>query len=111
MPNATSLPNLPMRRDPWLDCPQSGIEYHLRAEAQADVLCRLLGLFAQLQLVPGQMQVQCRNGDMEVRLQLDGLSLHRANLLAEKLRALVCVWQVDWRHVNHNAETAILRTG
>ncbi|GIZ12449.1 hypothetical protein [Pseudomonas sp. NCCP-436] len=111
MPNATSRTCPAVRRDPWQDCPQSGVEYRLRAEAQADVLCRLLGLFAQLQLVPGQMQVQCRDGDMDVRLQLDGLSLHRANLLAEKLRALVCVWQVDWRHLNHNAETAILRTG
>jgi hypothetical protein len=111
MPDATPFPAPHSRRDPWQDRPESAVEYRLRTEAEADVLCRLLGLFAQLQLLPQQLQVLRQDGDLQVRLQLHGLSLHRAGVLAEKLRGLVCVWQVDWRQLDHSAEQAALRTG
>lgn len=96
MPDVTPLPTPQPRRDPWQDRPGQTIEYRLRTEAEADVLCRLLGLFAQLQLLPQQMEVQRQGNDLLVALQLQGLSLHRAGVLAQKLRGLVCVWQVDW---------------
>ena len=111
MPHTSPFAMQHARRDPWQDHPEQNVEYHLRTEADADVLCRLLGLFAQLQLLPQQLQVQRKDSDMQVVLQLNGLSLHRAGVLAEKLRGLVCVWQVDWRHLDHNLEQVALRTG
>lgn len=111
MPNATPFPAAYARRDPWQDRPEQSVEYHLRTEADADVLCRLLGLFAQLQLLPQHVQVERQDNDLQIVLQLSGLSLHRAAVLAEKLRGLVCVWQVDWRHLDHNLEQVALRTG
>lgn len=97
MSDVTPLPTPQPRRDPWQDRPEQTIEYRLRTEAEADVLCRLLGLFAQLQLLPQRMEVLRQGGDLQVSLQLHGLSLHRAGVLAQKLRGLVCVWQVEWQ--------------
>lgn len=111
MPDATPFPTPSNRRDPWQDRPEHCIEYHLRTDAEADVLCRLLGLFAQLQLLPHALQVQRQNDDLHVHLQLQGLSPHRAGVLAEKLKGLVCVWQVDWRHLDHSLAADAARTG
>ncbi|HEY1028977.1 MAG TPA: hypothetical protein VGE28_15305 [Pseudomonas sp.] len=111
MPDATPFPAPHARRDPWQDRPAPGFEYHLRTEADADVLCRLLGLFAQLQLVPRQLHVERKDSDMQVILQLTDLSAHRAAVLAEKLRALVCIWQVEWLPLDHDREQIALRTG
>ena len=97
MPDVTPLPTPHQRRDPWQERPEQIIEYRLRTEAEADVLCRLLGLFAQLQLLPQRMEVRRQGSDLQVALQLQGLSLHRAGVLAQKLRGLVCVWQVEWQ--------------
>lgn len=109
MPSTTPAPT--SRRDPWQDRPEQSIEYRLRTEAEADVLCRLLGLFAQLQLLPRQLHVQQRDGDLHVHLHVHGLSLHRAGLLAEKLRGLVCVWRVDWRQLDHSLAQSAAHAG
>lgn len=111
MPDVTHLPTPSNRRDPWREHSLNHIEYHLRTDAEADVLCRLLGLFAQLQLLPEALQVQRQDADLHIQLQLNGLSLHRAGVLAEKLRGLVCVWQVDWQHLNPPQLTGIASAG
>ncbi|WP_256625535.1 hypothetical protein [Pseudomonas sp. LPB0260] len=111
MPDTTPLPTPCNRRDPWQERPEHSIEYRLRTEADADVLCRLLGLFAQLQLLPQHLQAHQQDGDLHVQLRLPGLSLHRAGVLANKLRGLVCVWQVDWRRLDHSLAPGAARTG
>lgn len=111
MPDATPFPVPHNRRDPWQERPELAVEYLLRTDAEADVLCRLLGLFAQLQLLPHALHVQRQDDDLHVQLRLQGLSLHRAGVLAEKLRGLVCVWRVDWRQLDHGPEQAARRTG
>lgn len=84
------------RTDPWQSAPAPPIEFRIRSEAEADVLCRLLGLFAQLDLVPQHMHLERQDHDLHMALRFAGLSLHRAGVLAEKLRGLVCIWDVDW---------------
>lgn len=84
------------RPDPWKNAPAPSIEFRIRSEAEADVLCRLLGLFAQLDLVPQHMNLERQGHDLHLALRLSGLSLHRAGVIAEKLRGLVCIWQVEW---------------
>lgn len=97
MPDTTAFPSAQNRRDPWQDRPDAGVEYQLRTDAEADVLCRLLGLFAQLQLLPEALHMERLQDDLHISLHLHGISLHRAGVLAQKLRGLVCVWEVTWR--------------
>lgn len=82
--------------DPWRELPAQPIEFHIRCEAEADVLCRLLGQLAQLGLVPQRLNLERQANNLRLALQLSGLSRHRAQLIAQQLRGLVCVWQVDW---------------
>jgi hypothetical protein len=107
MPATTPLATLPQRRDPWQERPDACVHYRLRTDAEADVLCRLLGLFAQLHLLPEALQVARRQGDLHIDLQIQGLSSHRAGVLAQKLRGLVCVWEVDWRHLDHSLSSEV----
>ncbi|MDH1264518.1 hypothetical protein [Pseudomonas sp. GD03944] len=93
------VPAEPLRPDPWQSAPAPPIEFRIRSEAEAEVLCRLLGLFAQLDLVPQHMHLERHGHDLHLALRFAGLSLHRAGVIADKLRGLVCIWQVDW-HIN-----------
>ncbi|MEX6500911.1 hypothetical protein [Pseudomonas zhanjiangensis] len=101
-PDATTTPAAASRPDPWLELPAQPIEFHIRCEAEADVLCRLLGLLAQLGLVPQRLNLEHHDSKLRLALRLSGLSQHRAGVLADKLRGLVCVWQVDWRTLASN---------
>ena len=107
MPDATPFPAPHSRRDPWQDRPDAGVEYRLRTDAEADVLCRLLGLFAQLQLLPEALHMERLQDDLHISLHLHGISLHRAGVLAQKLRGLVCVWEVTWQHLDHSLVTEV----
>ena len=107
MPDTTAFPSAHNRRDPWQDRPDACVEYQLRTDAEADVMCRLLGLFAQLQLLPEALHMQRLQDDLHISLRLPGISLHRAGVLAQKLRGLVCVWEVTWQHLDHNLVTEV----
>ena len=107
MPDTTPLALAPNRRDPWQDRPDACVEYQLRTDADADVMCRLLGLFAQLQLLPEALHMQRLQDDLHISLRLPSISLHRAGVLAQKLRGLVCVWEVSWQRLDHNLVTEV----
>mgnify|MGYP003586076935 CR=1 FL=1 len=71
------------------------VHYQLLAEAEPDLLCRALNLFALQFLTPQQVNVQ-RSGDLlAIDVVIDGLSWHRAQVIAEKLRNLISVCSVD----------------
>lgn len=107
MPDTTPLATRQPRRDLWQERTTASVAYHLRTDAEAEVLCRLLGLFAQLQLLPETLQVNRQHNDLHIDLQVQGLSAHRAETLAQKLRGLVCVWEVGWRHLDHSLSSAV----
>ncbi|MBD0703609.1 MAG: hypothetical protein ACNJA3_01590 [Pseudomonas rhizophila] len=69
--------------------------YHLRAEAEPDLLCRALNLFALQGLTPRQVHVERDDDLLSMEILMDGLSWHRAQVLAEKLRNLISVCSVD----------------
>lgn len=77
------------------------VHYRLLAEAEADVLCRVLNHFALQFLVPQQVQVQQRDGWLTIEVVLDGLSWHRAHVIAEKLRNLISVSSVELQLAEH----------
>jgi hypothetical protein len=107
MPDTTPFPSAHNRRDPWQDRGNACVEYQLRTDAEADVMCRLLGLFAQLQLLPEALHMERLQDDLHISLRLPGISLHRAGVLAQKLRGLVCVWEVSWQHLDHSLVTEV----
>jgi len=66
----------------------------LLAEAEPDLLCRALNLFALQFLTPQQVNVQRDDDVLAIDIVIDGLSWHRAEVIAEKLRNLISVCSV-----------------
>ncbi|SDQ86585.1 hypothetical protein SAMN04490186_2259 [Pseudomonas grimontii] len=70
--------------------------YQIVAEAEPDVLCRVLNYFALQFLTPSQVTVSRQEDLLNIDIVMDGLSWHRAQVIAEKIRNLisVCTLQV-----------------
>ncbi len=71
------------------------MQFAIIAEAEADILGRLLAFFAQLQLVPRWLEVNRVGDDLLVQLRQPGLTPHRAEVIAQKMRSLVSVFSVE----------------
>ncbi|MHC5347586.1 hypothetical protein [Metapseudomonas furukawaii] len=71
------------------------MQFAILAEAEADVLGRLLAYFAQLQLVPRWLEVNRVGNDLLVQLRQPGLTPHRAEVIARKMRSQVSVFSVE----------------
>ena len=67
----------------------------LQAEAEPDSLCRVLNLFALQFLTPHHVQVSQQDDWLAIEIGIGGLSWHRAEVIAQKLRNLVCVGDVS----------------
>lgn len=76
------------------------MQFAILAEAEADVLGRLLGFFAQLQLVPRWLEVHQLGDNLLVQLRQPGLTPHRAEVIAQKMRSLVSVASVELEHAS-----------
>ena len=97
------------RPDVWASnaapCP---VLFRIQAEADADVVCRVLNLFALQQLMPQRVE-SIRNGDtVRIEILSHEPSWHRAQVIGEKLRNLVSVFdlQVQPAHAAKAAEFA-----
>lgn len=71
------------------------MQFAILAEAEADILGRLLAFFAQLQLVPRWLEVNQLGDNLLVQLRQPGLTPHRAEVIAQKMRSLVSVFTVE----------------
>ncbi|CDF96950.1 MULTISPECIES: hypothetical protein [unclassified Pseudomonas] len=76
------------------------VQYRLLAEAEADLLCRALNLFALQGLMPEQVHVERQDELLVMEILIEGLSWHRAQVLAEKLRNLISVCSVDLQNTD-----------
>ncbi|MGJ7518710.1 hypothetical protein ACSFE6_30750 [Pseudomonas baetica] len=84
------------RADAWnVNNSHCRVQYQLLAEAEPDLLCRALNLFAMQFLTPEQVHVQRQDDLLAIEVVIDGLSWHRAQVIAEKLRNLISVCSVD----------------
>jgi len=84
------------RSDAWAaNASHSTVSYHLQAEAEPDTLCRVLNLFALQFLTPHSLQVNQQGDLFTIEIGIGGLSWHRAEVIAQKLRNLVCVDEVS----------------
>ncbi|MGH8386081.1 MAG: hypothetical protein ACRESJ_11380 [Pseudomonas sp.] len=98
MPHLEAVNTLPTRADVWnASNAHCRVHYQLRAEAEPDLLCRALNLFALQFLTPEQVNVQRQDDLLAIEIVMDGLSWHRAQVIAEKLRNLISVCSVDLR--------------
>lgn len=70
-------------------------QYQILAEAEPDLLVRVLILFALQCLIPEQVNVQRLDDLLSIDIVMGGLSWHRAQVIAEKLRNLISVCSVD----------------
>ncbi|WP_210641916.1 hypothetical protein [Pseudomonas sp. Tri1] len=96
MPPFEAVATAPTRADVWHSAnAHCRVQYHLLAEAEPDLLCRALNLFALQGLTPQWAHVERHDDLLSLEVILDGLSWHRAQVLAEKLRNLISVCSVD----------------
>lgn len=112
MPYLEAVNTPPTRADVWnagnVHC---RARYQLLAEAEPDLLCRALNLFALQFLTPEQVSVQRREDLLAMEVVIDGLSWHRAQVIAEKLRNLVSVCSVDLQDADAAWAEAAKATG
>ncbi|MFI7855761.1 hypothetical protein ACIF8Z_02060 [Pseudomonas promysalinigenes] len=84
------------RSDAWAaNASHSTVRYCLQAEVEPDTLCRVLNLFALQFLTPHSVQVSQQEDWLDIEIGIGGLSWHRAQVIAQKLRNLVCVGEVS----------------
>jgi len=89
-------PQTPPRPDPGsTGAPHQNVRYRLQVEAEPDSLCRILNLFALQSLTPHHVQAYQQDDLLEVSIGVSGLSWHRAELIAHKMRNLICVGEVS----------------
>ncbi len=69
--------------------------YQILGEAQADLMCRVLNLFAMQYLIPQQVSVLQQDGMLMIQIEVDGMTWHRAQVIGEKMRNLINVCSVD----------------
>ncbi|MBM3104973.1 hypothetical protein IIE18_07490 [Pseudomonas sp. V1] len=88
-------PVIPMREDVWAaGSIHSCVHYQLQVDAEPDSLCRILNLFALQFLTPHKMLMNQEDDLLKVEIEIAGLSWHRAELIAQKMRNLICVAEV-----------------
>ncbi|QBF24202.1 hypothetical protein EXN22_00350 [Pseudomonas tructae] len=88
-------PLMPLRNDVWAaNNAHSDVRYQLQVEAEPDSLCRVLNLFALQFLVPHRVNVEQHDDLLNIEIGISGLSWHRAELIAQKMRNLICVTEV-----------------
>lgn len=84
------------RVDAWaVNCAHCQAHYQIVAEAEPDVLCRVLNYFALQFLTPQQVNVNREDDLLNIDIVMDGLSWHRAQVIGEKIRNLISVCSLD----------------
>ena len=96
--------NAQPRTDAWAaSTAHSTVHYRLQADAEPDSLCRVLNLFALQFLTPQSVHVSQQEDWLDIEVGIGGLSWHRAEVIAQKLRNLVCVGEVSLTNVHRVA--------
>ena len=99
MPHLEAVP-ASTRADVWaVNTAPCTVRYQIVAEAEADVLCRALNLFALQQLIPQQVEVMREDDVLRIDIVSDEQSWHRAQVIGEKLRNLVSVCELVMHQV------------
>jgi len=96
MPPLEAVSSTHSRADTWhAGNAHCCVHYQVLAEAEPDLLCRALNLFALQLLLPQSVHMTREDDLLSLDIVVDGLSWHRAEVLAEKLRNLISVCSVQ----------------
>lgn len=69
--------------------------YTVRAISCPQIVSRLLGHFAQQNLVPASIRSRCWGDTLAIAIEQPDLSEHQAEVIAEKMRSIVTVTSVS----------------
>jgi hypothetical protein len=112
MPHLEAVNSPHLRPDVWnVHNAHCRVHYQLLAEAEPDLLCRALNLFALQCLTPNRVNVQRCDDLLSMDIVIDGLSWHRAEVIAEKLRNLISVCSVDLQNADSSWNIAAQAAG
>ena len=101
----------PCRTDAWAaHAAPCQVHYQIVGEAEPDLLCRALNLFALQFLTPQRVSAVQEADLMLIEIGLEGLSWHRAQVIGEKLRNLISVCSVDLQP-QETSQPALQATG
>jgi acetolactate synthase small subunit len=96
MPNLEAVTSQLQRPDNWsAENAHCCARYQILVEAEADSLCRVLNLFAMQYLIPHQVNVLQQDEVLCIEVEVRGLTWHRAQVIAEKMRSLINVCSVE----------------
>ena len=89
--------NHPVTRiDAWaVNSAHCQAHYRIVAEAEPDVLCRVLNYFALQFLTPSHVTVNRKEDLLAIDIVMYGLSWHRAQVIGEKIRNLISVCALE----------------
>ena len=104
---ALNLPDFPLDRPVPTEA-AADVRYLIRAEIDADILCRLLNQFALQGHVPAEVESSRREDWLDIALRVNTLPRYRAEVIAQRMRGMVSVRSVDL-HV-YGAETVLSAT-
>ncbi|KJH81201.1 hypothetical protein UG46_26000 [Pseudomonas fluorescens] len=106
MPSLESVSTPVLRADAWHTAnTHCRAHYHLLGEAEPDLPCRVLNLFALQGLTLETARIERLDDLLSIEILLAGLSWHRAQVIAEKLRNLISICSV------HLQDADIARAG
>jgi hypothetical protein len=96
MPHLESVTCAPLRHDVWsVSNAHCRSRFQILAEAEPDLICRVLNLFAMQYLIPQHVSVLQQEGMLMIEAEVDGMTWHRAQVIGEKMRNLINVCSVD----------------
>ena len=101
----------PCRTDAWAaQAAPCQAQYRIVGEAEPDLLCRVLNLFALQFLTPQRVSAVQEADLMRIEIALEDLSEHRAQVIGGKLRNLISVCSVDL-HLQDTSQHTLQATG
>ncbi|MEQ7921881.1 hypothetical protein ABQX22_21990 [Xanthomonas sp. WHRI 1810A] len=100
MPPLEAVHNTPLRPDAWAASnAHCRARYQVLADAEPDLLCRVLNLFAMQYLIPQKVSVLQQDGQLMIEAEVGELTWHRAQVIGEKMRSLISVCSVDLQSI------------
>jgi hypothetical protein len=95
MPHLEAV-NASLRHDAWsVSNAHCLSRYQILAEAEPDLICRVLNLFAMQYLIPQQVSVLQQEDMLMMSVEVGAMTWHRAQVIGEKMRNLINVCSVE----------------
>lgn len=103
----TTLHSLNARPNVWAaDNATLTVCMRITAEPENDVPCRVLNLLAMQYLMADKVEMAVTAGNLNIELRVPGITWHRAEVIAQRMRGLIAVAQVELEPWQAQRQTA-----